>query len=229
MKPIIAVLLASALATGAAFAAPGDDPLPTSKRGAVAAWTEDGLQKVTLKGLDAAYVRPGSDVASYTGVRLAPIRVSFRRDWERSVAGRAGRVRPEDAQRIRDKVAALVREEFATQLAAGGYAVTEAAGDDVLELDIAITDLYLVAPDLPTAGRIEVFAVSAGEMTLVAELRDSVSGETAMRLYDHGRARESARPERIVHFDNEIEARRVAAGWAKALREALDAARAAKP
>jgi len=62
-------------------------------------------------------------------------------------------------------------------------------------------------------------------MTLVAALRDSVSGDIAMRIYDRAQARESFRPQRITSVDNISEARDAAKGWARALRTALDLAR----
>jgi len=81
------------------------------------------------------------------------------------------------------------------------------------------------APDIQSAGRVTTFAVSAGEMTLVAALRDSVSGDVVMRIFDRAQARESFRPQRITSVDNAAEARDAASGWAKALRKELDLAR----
>lgn len=225
MKPSPYFLVLGLLLAPAAMAQDPAAP-PTSRRDAVAEWTADGLERIQAKGLDVAYARPGVDLAQYTRVRIAPITVAFRRNWDRDALGPGQRVRREDAQRIRDSLAAVVREEFAKALTAGGYTIADTADDGVLEVGIAITELYLAAPDVPSVGRREVYAVSAGEMTLVAELRDAPSGEVAMRIYDHGRARETFRPERIFQFDNEVEARRVAGQWAAALRAVLDAARA---
>ena len=90
-----------------------------------------------------------------------------------------------------------------------------------------IIDLNIVAPDVPTAGRKDVYAVSPGEMTLIAELRDSASGESIMRVYDHDDGNASAYVHRITRMDNVTEATRLARDWSKTLRAQLDAARAA--
>jgi hypothetical protein len=73
----------------------------------------------------------------------------------------------------------------------GGYRLVDAPGDDVLDVEMSIIDLDVAAPDIQSAGRVETFAVSAGEMTLVAALRDSVSGDIVMRIFDRAQARES--------------------------------------
>lgn len=227
MKGIAKILLFTALAGAMGGAASqSSTELPSSKRAAAAAWSEDGLQKVSIKGLDVVYVRPGSSLAGYTKVLLKPTQVAFRRDWGRMSSGSlGGRVRSEDAQRIREKLVAVMGEETLKQLAEGGYAVVDAPGDDVLEIDASIRDLYVTAPDIPRAVNSTVFSVSAGEMTLVAELRDSVSGETLVRVYDHAYARETARPHRITNMENATEARHVAREWARQLRLQLDLAK----
>ena len=225
----LATLLCSAQASLAAENTP-----PTSKSKAASAWSEEGLVKQSIKGLDAVYSRPGANLAVYKKVRLGPISVAFRRHWEHQVAAAGGgaRIRPEESQRIKDRLAKLVHEEMVKQLQAGGYALASAPADDVLDVNLSVVDLYVTAPDVLTVGRVQVFAVSAGEMTLVAELRDSATGDIVSRVYDHANARESTRPERITNVDNEVEARRAAAAWAKALRQQLDLAKAstgAKP
>ena len=96
----------------------------------------------------------------------------------------------------------------------------------MLELDVRIVDLFIVAPDVPTVGRKDVYAVSAGEMTMIAELRDSASGEAIMRVYDREEGESMGRMHRITRLDNVSEATDLARGWAKALRLQLDAARA---
>ena len=187
-------------------------------------FSADGLQKVELKGFDVAYKRPGANLAGYKRVRVLPVSVSLRKDWDRSGGMHAVRARPEDIERIRARVGTFVREEFEKDLAAAGIAQSQAPGDDVLEISLAVTDLYAAAPDVQVPGRNDVYALSAGEMTLVGELRDSVSGESQFRFYDHGKARDWPRPRRILFNENETEARKLARAWAKALREGLQAA-----
>ena len=200
---------------------------PRSRGQAAEAWTQDGLQKVAIKGLDVAFVRPGSSLAGYDRVLLLPPSVAFRRDWGRSSSSVSGRVRPEDAQRIKDRLAELITQELTSEFTAGGYVLAQEPADDVLEVEVRIIDLNIVAPDVPTMGRKDVYAVSPGEMTLIAELRDSASGESIMRVYDHDDGNASAYMHRITRMDNVTEATRLARDWSKTLRAQLDAARAA--
>jgi hypothetical protein len=227
MKGIASILLFTVMAGAVGSAASqSSTELPRNKREAAAAWSEDGLQKVDIKGLDVVYARPGSSLAGYTKVLLKPVAVAFRRDWGRPATGTpGGRVRSEDAQRIRERLVAVMAEETRKVLDEGGYAVVDAPGDDVLEVDGSIRDLYITAPDIPSASFTRVYSVSAGEMTLVAELRDSISGETLMRVYDHANARESGFAHRITNIENASEARDIARAWAGKLRQQLDLAK----
>lgn len=218
-------LIAAALAcTTFSAASQTSANAPKTKGQANAAWTEEGLEKRTVKGLDAVYARPGATLAAYKKIRLGPISVAFRKHWERQVPGTM-RVRADQQQRIKDQLATLIREEMTKQLKQGSYEVVTAAGNDVLDVNLSIVDLYVTAPDLPTAGRVDVYAISAGEMTMIAELRDSASNDIVMRVYDHAEADESFRPKRITNIDNKQEARAAAAAWAKILRTQLDTAR----
>ena len=128
--------------------------------------------------------------------------------------------------RIRDRLAKLVRDEVLKELANGGYQLVDTAGDHVLEVNMAIVNLQVNAPDLGV-GRSSSYAVSAGELTLVAELRDSATAEVLMRVFDRTLARESFRPQLITSVDNAAEARAAASAWATALRTELDRAKQA--
>lgn len=204
---------------------------PGSSRSAAEQWSDEGLTSVEIKGVDTAYVRPDASLKGYGKVMLAPMDVAFRRDWGRSSGlSRTARVDPRDAQRIREDLAALVREEVVRELEAGGYVVVDKPGEDVLEVRAQIVNLYVQAPDLRTAtGTTRVYAVSAGEMSLVAELRDSLTGDVAMRVYDRAKARETAHLHWVSRTENRAEARRAAAGWASVLRQLLDQARQFEP
>ncbi len=191
------------------------------------AWTAGGLEQVQVKGLDLVYAKPGATLAGYTKVMLQPISVSFHKDWEKSMeAGTKRQVSSSDQQRIRDKLAKLVREELVKELNAGGYQLVTAPGDDVLGVEMAIVNLYVTAPVLTGQGGTDYYAVTAGEMSLVIELRDSASGDVIARAFDRFKATEYPHAERITRVDNEAEARSSAAHWAKALRAGLDRAKA---
>jgi hypothetical protein len=222
-------LLLLALAITPAFA--GDPPdKPRSRGEAKEMFGNEGLAKVKVEGLDVVYARPGASLSAYKSVLVRPIDVSLRRDWKQS--GGMDRLRASDADvaRIRERMSALVHEEFDKDLQQAGIAQAQAPGGDVLEVELAVTDLYAAAPEIPKqlSARSEVWALSAGSMTLQGVLRDSVTGETLARFYDYDTAREYSGPRRIEFGYNEIEARRIARRWAEALRAGVQAARAAK-
>ena len=52
----------------------------------------DGLKLVKVKGIDAAYVRPGADISGYTKVIIDPIQVAFAKDSNTGVQSRFRRV-----------------------------------------------------------------------------------------------------------------------------------------
>lgn len=232
MRRTIAVLLLTLTTFVQAVAqAPAEQAsAPRSPSEASEQWSDDGLRKVQLRGLDVVFMRPEASLAGYDKVSLGAVSVSFRRGWERSTRiGTHSRIHPADVQRIRERLATVVREEVLKQLGEGGYQVVDAAAEDVLAVSASIINLSVAAPDVPSASGSEVYSVSAGEMTLVAELRDSLTGDLIVRAYDHTKARESMRPHRIWRSENEEEARNAARSWAQVLRQQLDAAHAALP
>ena len=226
MNRLAIMLLLAVGGVCAAFAQAPAGETPKSRRAAANLWSEEGLSKVAVKGLDVVYAKPGATLAGYRKTMLRPISVAFQRDWEKqSAPGSRMPIGAKDSQRIKEGLAALVREEVVRQLNDGGYTLVDAPGEDVLDVELSIVGLNVAAPDIQSAGRVETFAVSAGEMTLVATLRDSTSGDIVIRIFDRAQARESFRPQRITSVDNISEARDAAKGWAKALRKALDLAR----
>ena len=145
------------------------------------------------------------------------------------MAGNAYRIRSTDTQRIKENLAGLVREEVDKEFSAGGYQLVGEPGEDVLEVGLAIRDLHINAPDIRTAYPVDTYALSAGEMTLVAELCDSVTGDIVMRIYDRAMAHETTFARRMTNVENVAEARAMTRAWAKQLRRQLDLARGVQP
>jgi hypothetical protein len=215
----------AALGTASTAAATGTSgPPPVNVPRTEAQWTEDGLRKVAVAGLDLVYAREGATLAGYKSVLLRPVSVSFRRDWGRDpVVGT--RIRSEDSERIKTELARIIREETVKELGRGGYALVDVPGVDVLEVGMSIADLYLNAPDLPTPSRVVVYTMSVGEMTLVAELRDAPTGDLIARVLDRKQAREHLDMRITTSVDNVAAAREAARAWARILRTQLDSAK----
>ena len=103
-------------------------------------------------------------------------------------------------------MAKLVEEEFAREIQAGGrYPVVTEAAPDVLRVRAGIVNLYINAPDTGP-GRSRTIVSSAGEMTLIAELTDSASGQVLARVADRREAT-NTRMQLTNNMVNESEAR----------------------
>lgn len=211
---LLGVALVLALLAGAAASAAERAP-PAS---------EDGLERIQVRGVDRVYRRPGVDWAAYRSVLIAPVSVSFSRTWDPRDYGSFG-LSPADVNEIRGRLATLAHEVFARVLAEGGYAVVDAPAAGVLEVRPDIVDLYVNAPDVNEAGRVQSYVTSAGEMKLVLELRDAVTGTVLARAIDRKRGRDLQRLEWANRVFNRAEAERALREWAVQLRENLAAAR----
>jgi hypothetical protein len=189
------------------------------------AMSQGGLRKTSVKGVELVYVKPGATLANYKRVKIDPVEVAFHKSWDPTKTGSNVKVSSADRQKILDGLAKLVEEEFRREIQSkSSYQLTEDSGEDVLRVKIHIVNVYISAPDTGTSGRSRTYVVSAGEMTLVAELFDSGSGEVIARAVDRREARGSGRMSLSWGGYNQDEARAIAAGWARILRKALDSA-----
>jgi len=213
----IVILLASTLLLTSAFGA--------SKADLEEAMSHDGLQRIKVKGVDLAYARPGASLAAYSKVMIDPIEVAFRKDWDPTKAGSRMKLDSSERENIKSGVAKIVYEEFVKELQTKStYQVVQAAGPDVLRVKASVINLYVNAPDAMSAGRSRSYTVSAGEMTIVAELFDSETGEVLSRAIDRREARDTGMMTLTNSVVNAAEARSIASSWARILRSRLDAA-----
>jgi hypothetical protein len=213
----IVIAVTSALLLTSAFAA--------SKADVEEAMSHDGLRKISVKGIDLAYARPGATLAGYNRIKLDPIEVAFHRDWDPTMSRSRIKISAEQREAIRTSVAKLVQEEFAKELQRNSsYQLVNEAGPDVLRVKTNIVNLRVAAPDTGTAGPARTYVVSAGEMSLVAELYDSETGEVLARVVDRREARSSPTLVYTNNVTNENEFRVIASTWARILRSSLDKA-----
>jgi hypothetical protein len=200
------------------------DPLAAAPAGAA---NGEGLVEVRVRGLQQYLVQPDADLARYRAIMLDPVEVSFDRRWEPRPAGRD--LTAEEKTKLRADVARVVQKEFISELSGGGYRIVTEPGDDVLRVRAEIRNLYLNAPDVQRSSRTQTFTRSAGELTLVAELRDSASGALVARALDRYEDPEEAWFQLTTSIDNNEAVRDAAESWARGLRSQLDKARAVKP
>jgi hypothetical protein len=151
-----------------------------------ASW--DGLSHVNSRRFDAAYVLPGADFRTYTKVMLDPTEVAFRKNWVRDfnnqVMSLSQRISSADAQRMLDAAGTGFEEIFRQAYTDAGYQVVTQPGPDVLRVRTAVANLFVSAPDRPTAGRSRTFSRDAGSATVVLEVRDSETNALLARAVD---------------------------------------------
>ena len=185
--------------------------------------SHDGLQKISVKDIDLAFARPGATLASYNRIKLDPVEVAFRKDWNPERTGSHIKLSTAERESIRNGVATIVRDAFVKELQEkSSYKVVDESGPDVLRVRVHIANLYVNAPDTAAAGRSRTYAVSAGEMTLYAELHDSESGEILARLVDREEGRNSGQMQLSNSAMNQGQAEDIATAWARILRKGLD-------
>jgi len=183
----------------------------------------DGLVQREIRGLDSVAERPGVNWRDYDKVMISDVQVAFSRGWDPRAYGRFG-LEPQRITKIRDDLGKLALDAFADNLTRGGYSVVSAAGAGVLQVVPRIIDLYVNAPSRDELAPLYTYVLESGEMTLVLELRDSVTGTLL------GRVRDRYRDPGIGVFvlANEVtqqaENRRVLRAWAEQLRTMLTGA-----
>jgi uncharacterized protein DUF3313 len=214
---LAAVLWLFACGTAAALQPAGDLPAPPPDAAQ--------LQPARHSRLDEYYLRPGASFSAYRRVLVRPIEVTFRKDWlseHRNVDASQG-------ERLRAAFARLAKEELSRQFARkGGYAAADAPGPDVLEIRASIVNLDIYAPEGKDAGIRRDYVLRAGEATLVAELRDSQTGQLLARTVDRREMREYPELQLANSVYNSDESRDLVGLWARVLRREVDAARTDK-
>jgi hypothetical protein len=186
----------------------------------------DGLSKVKLKGMDAAYARPGADFKVYNKVIIDPIEVAFAKDWDKKTSTTNRKIEPEKLEEIKTKLGQLAQETFAEVFSKdNGMQVVTEPGPDVLRFSSAIVDLWPRAVDTQEPGRTYTFTTSAGSAVLYAELRDSETNQLIGRVVDGREARNSGTMRWTNSVENTAEARMMVSEWARILRKRYDALR----
>ena len=148
----------------------------------------DGLVQVKSKRLDLVYLQPGADFRAYNKVMIEPTEVAFAKDWQRdynrSTRSLSSRVSDKDMQDTISQAVKAADGIFANAWTKGGYAVVNAPGPDVMRVKTGVVNVWVTAPDQPTAGRSYSFSQEADQATLFVEARDSMTGALLGRAVD---------------------------------------------
>lgn len=215
---VVAVLVAM-LACQPAVAA--DAGPPTTFKKASDTWKKEGLQPVRVEGLDLVFVRKESRLNGYSKVLLKSVSVDVNPDWRRK-SGMSVTTTPVKVKPVIEAVTAMVHEETRKALEAGGYAVVDAPGPDVAEIDVAVVNLFLIATDEMMARDTSVDAKSVGRISLVATVRDAGNGDLVLHAFDDEIGHKPDRPYREAAAECMDWVRSALAAWAATLKSGLD-------
>ena len=178
-----------------------------------------------VRHVDKAWKRQDASLAGYRQILLKPVSVAFSKTWDPRDYGGVHGLRSHEVEKIRSSLGKLAEDTFRKTLQRGGYPSATAPGEDVLEVEAQIVDLYVNAPDVPTSEIRRSFVLSAGEMRLLVNLRDSVTGTLLYSVSDRKRDPDSQQLEWASSVWNRGQAELALTGWAKQLQRALDDAR----
>jgi hypothetical protein len=191
-------------------------------------YTDDGLMRAPSSGGGAVYRVPGASFVQYRRILLKPLGIEFVRSWRRLHP----EVKEADLLRIHSDLMSQFREEFVRELVTRGiYTLADEPGPDVIEVTPRIFDLDIRAPMGGQRPGERSLVEKTGEMSMIAEMRDSLSGVLLGRVLDEQRARKNpfGRMQVADSTSNAEEARLAFQHWSRLLREALDIAKVEKP
>ena len=211
-------LAVALIATGLAPALAADDVPQT---------TPEGMELVKQTSSRITYAMPGATLDGYTQVALLDCYVAFAKDWEKDYnrnVSMSRRVRADDMEKIKAKLAEQFKIVFTKELADAGHEIVDHTGDDVLIVRPAIVNLEITAPDVGVAGMSRVYVSSAGQMTLYMELFDSVTGAIVARVMD-AESSDRGFGMQANSMTNKVEADRILRSWASELAEHLGEAK----
>jgi len=180
----------------------------------------DDLYKIS-KALTKFYEKPGLDISSYDAVMIDTLGVADARiippPW---VEGKdrnpkKWQLNSKDIQWLKDSYRAAMKEQIE---ASGDYAVVSEPRPEALILDVKIVSLT------PYAQRGEdVITRGSGELTIQAELRDSMTGEL-LAIYE-GDQDVGSEYQQNVRINKEHNVKILFAAWGEKLRLMMDESR----
>jgi hypothetical protein len=208
---LVAALILAVLSPFLALADSSSSPFP-------------GLELVPAKNIGALYRRPDVDLTAYNKILIGEPAVQFSKNWNPRNYGTFG-LSAAQLTKIRAELAAMAKGVFTKTLSDGGFEIVTDAGDGVLAMTPNIVDVFINAPDVPTAGRSRTYTMDAGSATLALQVNDAVTGTLLAVALDSRRSGTSSM-RWTTSVSNRAAAEQMLKNWAEQLKRELDAARA---
>ena len=171
--------------------------------------------------VDHLWIKPGVDFLSYQALMLDKVEVSYRED-----AYRFSKI-PKDELKARldssaDTLKTMFPIEFGKQIEyKKRYQMVDQASPGTLRLTPKLQDVYITNPDETLAStQSTVLSKTAGDITLVLEIRDGITGELIAVVEDFEES-DSYQMERQGKVNNYKEARLLIQHWANLFSDGL--------
>ena len=210
---------------------------PAVQTGPDAEMTFDGLTRIDNSDADLAWIRADIDLSHYQKIIIEAAGVEFR-PVTGPISGSPAATRPESGSSATSSVPTqgefalsddqkarfikTIGDAFVDELSKSErFELVDDPGPDVLLIRGALLDVVSRVPPT-TSGRSRIFIDSVGEVTLVLEVRDSVTNAILARVIDRQAAR---RPSQLVEVNSVTtwsEVSKLAYRWAKRLRVGLE-------
>jgi hypothetical protein len=206
---------------------PEQEPLQV-ETGRLAGVTHDGLVRMSGSELEGVWVRPDVDVSRYDRLLIGEVRLSYKRP----PTSRRGSSSPGNfplAQSQIERLQQMLREALADEIRKSQrWSLAEEPGEGVLLIEPRLLDLVVrVPPNQDPTER--TYTTSAGQVTLVLELRDSLTGQILARVADRSEVRRPGAGSQQLYWSNSVSntsaVRTIFRRWARIFVARLDTAR----
>lgn len=189
-----------------------------------AEYSHDGLQRVSVRGIDQAFVLPGTDLSGNRELYIRPVTVAFDPDWNPQRVGSRMPLPERERERIRQETAELFDRAFQREMGnSQHFRLVNQPGPGTLTLEPHIVGLVINAPEDRSAGtRQRVYVTDFGRITLIAQLSDTDSGAVIARAVDRREVRGTGSFQFTNRMINAAEGERVFRNWARIVRDRLD-------
>ncbi len=187
--------------------------------------THDGLVRMRGSDFEGVWVKPGIDISEYGRLLIGPVRMSYKR---RPTTSRTSSNFPlSDDQK--ERMEQMLRNELESEIdSSKSWSMAEGPGHDVLLIEPFLLDLVVTVPPGQTSGRDRTFSTSAGQVTLVLEVRDSQSDEILARMADRREATNPGATSQQLTWSNPVSntsaVRSLFRRWARIFVARLDTA-----
>ncbi len=199
-------------------------PTPTISDDPNAEITFDGLHEIKNSAADIAWAMPGVDLSGFTKIMVQKTGIEFRPGGEagRSSFSRSSTEPFEVTEQQKARFQEIVKEVVLDELGKSAkFALVDEPGPDVLLIRVALLDVVSFVPP-EQIGRADIYLRDIGEVTLVLELRDSITGAILVRAIDRDAIGASDRMNRSSRAANAAEVKRLIRRWMSTLRDRLD-------